>query len=189
MKRVLRLTAWAIAFTAVTAAAPLLTLNPSNGVVSGTPGSTVGWGFTLSNDSGFLIPSLVVFCEGAFNAGCSPTFGTFTDFAAQYQFNVVGPTVTETFDNATRQGIGSFTVNSNAPIGVADAGTIYLVYDTFSCDITDNNCNPTQTAFSQVLSAPASVNIVGGAVPEPGSAGLFVIGLALLAACLRKAAV
>ena len=85
MKRVLSLTAWAIAFTAVTVAAPLLTLNPSNGVVGGTPGSAVGWGFTLSNDSGFLIPSLVVFCEGAFNAGCSPTFGTFTDFAAQYQ--------------------------------------------------------------------------------------------------------
>jgi hypothetical protein len=143
----------------------------------------------LSNDSGFLVPSLVVFCEGAFNAGCTPTFGTFTDFAAQAQLNVVGPTVTELFNNATQQGIGSFTINSNAPTGVSDAGTIYMVYDTFSCDITDNSCNPTQTAFSQLLSAPASVNIIGTAVPEPGSAGFVAVGLALLAAGLRKVVV
>ena len=189
MKRLFRLTALAVALTAVMVAAPVLTLNPSNGAVTGTPGSTVGWGFTLSNDSGFLIPSLVVFCEGAFNAGCTPTFGTFTDFAAQLQFNVVGPTVTETFDNATQQGIGSFTINSNAPINVTDTGTIYLVYDTFSCDITDDSCDPTQTAFSQRLSAPASVNIVGATVPEPGSAGFVAIALALLLVRLRKAVV
>ncbi len=138
MKRLFRLMASAVAFTAVMAAAPLLTLNPSNGVVAGTPRIHDGWGFTLSNDSGFLVPSLVVFyCEGPFNAGCTPTFGTFTDFAAQFQFNVVGPTVTEMFDNAAQQGIGSFEINSNAPAGVTDAGTIYLVYDTFSCDITN----------------------------------------------------
>jgi hypothetical protein len=191
MKRLLSVTALAVVMTGTMASAPLLTLNPSNGVVSGTPGSTVGWGFTLSNDSGFLVPSLIVFCEGAFNAGCTPTFGTFTDFAAQAQFNVVGPTVTETFNNATQQGIGSFTINSNAPTSVSDVGTIFLVYDTFSCNILDDNCNPTQTAFSQLLSAPASVNIVGtaAAVPEPGTACFAAVGLALLVVGLRKAVV
>jgi hypothetical protein len=190
MKRLLSVTALAVAFTGVMAATPILTLNPSDGVVSGTPGSTVGWGFTLTNDSGFLIPSAVVFCEGAFNAGCTPTFGTFTDFAAQSQFNIVGAMLTETFHDATEQGIGSFTINFNAPTGVTDVGTIYLVYDTFSCDITENNCNATQTAFSQIVSAPASVNIVGtAAVPEPESAGLLALGLALLlTAGWRKAA-
>jgi hypothetical protein len=188
MTRLLSLTALAVALTGVTAAAPVLTLNPSNGVVSGTPGSTVGWGFTLSNDSGFLVPSLLVFCEGAFNAGCTPTFGTFTDFAAQLQLNVVGPTVTEAFNNATKQGIGSFAINANAPAGVTDTGTIFLVYDKFSCDITDANCNPVQTAFSQLLSAPASVNIVGvgATVPEPGSGSLLFVGAALLMARSRK---
>jgi hypothetical protein len=186
MTRLLSLGALALALTGVIAAAPILTLNPSNGVVSGTPGSTVGWGFTLSNDSGFLIPSLVVFCEGAFNASCAPTFGTFTDFAAQLQFNVVGPTVTQTFDDAAQQGIGSFAINANAPAGVTDTGTIFLVYDTFSCDITDNNCNPTQTGFSELLSVPASVSIVGASVPEPGSAVLIFVGLALLIAGTRK---
>ena len=188
MKRLLSLTALAVALTGVLAAAPVLTLDPSNGVVSGAPGSTVGWGFSLSNDSGFLVPSLVVFCEGAFNAGCTPTFGTFTDFAAQFQLNVVGPTVTEAFNNMTQQGIGSFTINANAPVGVTDVGTIFLVYDTFSCDITDTNCNPTQTAFSQLLSAPVSVQVVSAAaVPEPGSGGMVVIGVALLVVGLRRA--
>jgi hypothetical protein len=193
MKRLLSLTALAVALTGVMSAVPILTLNPSNGVLSGTPGSTVGWGFTLSNDSGFLVPSQVVFCEGAFNTGCTPTFGTFTDFAAQLQINVVGPTVTQAFDNAAQQGIGSFTINANAPRGVTDTGTIFLVYDVFSCDITDNSCDPTQTGFSELLSAPASVNIVAATapVPEPGSAGLIFIGVVLLMlmAAFRRTAI
>jgi hypothetical protein len=190
MTRLLSIAALAAALTGALAAAPLLTLNPTTGAISGAPGSTVGWGFTLSNDSGYLVPSLVVFCEGAFSASCTPTFGTFTDFAAQFQFNVVGPTVTQAFNNSTQQGIGSFAINSNAPVGVTDTGKLYLVYDTFSCDITDNNCNPTQTAFSQLLSAPASVTVVaaGASVPEPGSAGLVLVGAALLIVGWRKAA-
>lgn len=189
MTRLLSVAALAVALTGVMAAAPVLTLNPSNGAISGTPGSTVGWGFTLSNDSGFLVPSLVVFCEGAFNASCTPTFGTFTDFAAQLQFNVVGPMVTQAFDDTTKQGIGSFAINANAPAGVADTGTIFLIYDTFSCDVADSNCNPTQTGFSQLLSAPASINVVGTAVPELGSAALILVGMALLVAGSRKTVV
>ncbi len=186
MKRSLKISALVVALTGVMAAAPVLTLNPSNGAVSGVPGSTVGWGFTLSNDSGFVVPSLVVFCEGAFNSNCAPTFGKFTDFAAQFQVNVVGPAVSEAFDNATKRGIGSFAINSNAPAGVIDSGTIFLVYDTFTCDINDSNCNPTQTGFSQVLSAPASVSVAGALAPEPASAGFIVAGLTLLLAGLQR---
>jgi hypothetical protein len=189
MKRFVILLALLAFLPAVARATPMLILDPANGAVSGTPGSTVGWGFTLTNDSGYLVPSSVVFCEGAFNSGCAATFGTFWDFAAQYQFNVVGSTLTQTFDNATQQGIGSFTINANAPTGVTDLGTIYMVYDIFSCDITDVNCNATQTAFSQLLSAPASVNVIASAgastVPEPASIGLVVMGLSLLVARMR----
>ena len=96
--------------------------------------------------------------------------------------------MTQTFNDATRQAIGSSAIDLNAPGGLTDTGTIYLVYDTLSCDITDPNCDPTPAAFSQLLSAPASVKIVSATVPEPGRAGLMLTGAALLIAGLRKAA-
>jgi hypothetical protein len=117
----------------------------------------------------------VVFCEGAFSSGCINTYGTFTDFAAQFQFNVVGTTVVQSFDNATHQGIGSFIINPNAPIGAKDIGTLFLVYDTFNCDITDVNCNAIQTGFSQRLAVSAEVDVTG--VPEPTTLGLAALGV------------
>jgi len=175
MKRWLALTTLITGLTSVMRGAPILTLNPEDGIISGTPGSTVGWGFTLSNDVGFVVPSLVVFCEGAFSSGCINTYGTFTDFAAQFQFNVVGTTVVQSFNDATHQGIGSFTINPNAPVGAKDIGTIFLVYDTFTCDITDVNCNPIQTEFSQQVAVSAEVNVTG--VPEPTTLGLTGFGI------------
>ena len=174
MKRWLGLTGLLSALTGVMLGAPILTLNPGTGIVSGAPGTTVGWGFTLSNDVGFLVPSLVVFCEGPFSSGCTNTHGTFTDFAAQFQFNVVGPTVVQSFNSTTQQGIGSFAINANAPFGAKDIGTIFLVYDTFSCDITDVNCNPIQTGFSQRLAVSAEVDVTG--VPEPAALELTALG-------------
>lgn len=32
-------------------ASPIFSLTPSNGVVSGTDGAVVGWGFTVTNDT------------------------------------------------------------------------------------------------------------------------------------------
>jgi hypothetical protein len=180
MKRLLMLIALFSALTGVVQAGPILGLIPANGIISGTPGSTVGWGFTLSNDLGFIVPSLVVFCEGAFNPGCTNTYGTFTDFAAQFQTNVVGTTVVQTFNNATHQGIGSFAINANAPAGAKDIGTIFLVYDTFTCDITNPSCNPVQTGFSQLLSASAEVDVTASAVPEPTTLSMTVLGAVAL---------
>ncbi len=184
----LSLTALAVALTGAMAAGPVLTLNPSNGVVSGTPGSTVGWGFTLSNDSGFLVPSLGVFCEGAFNSGCAPTFR-----------NIHGLRRAVSTERGGSHGHGSVQQRDAArelerkdscecSDRITDAGSDLsgLRHILKAGDITDANCDPTQTGFSQLLSAPASVNVVG-AVPEPGSAGLIFVGVALLMARLRKA--
>ena len=185
IKRLLILTTLVSAWANVSQASTILTLNPTSGIVSGTPGSTVGWGFTLSNDVGFIVPSLVVFCEGSFNPTCSDTYGTFTDFVAQFQTNVLGATVVQTFNNATNQGIGSFAINANAPIGAIDLGTIFLVYDTFTCDITDPNCNAIQTGFSEAISAPAEVHVVASVAPEPATFGLIVGGTLVFAGWKR----
>jgi hypothetical protein len=186
MRRWLGIATLASALTGGMWAGPILTLNPVGGSISGVSGSTVGWGFTLSNDSGFAVPSLVVFCEGLFNTSCPNTYGTFTDFAAQFQTNVVGATVVQSFDNATKQGIGSFAINANAPGGAKDIGTIFLVYDTFSCDITDVNCNPIQTGFSQLLSVSAEVDVAQSSVPEPATLGLTTLGVLGIIAVSRR---
>ena len=184
IKRALyRATVAAILTSGVAMAAPVLQLNPLGGVVSGLPGATVGWGFTLTNDVGFLIPTFVNFCEGASSsAPCPATRGTFTDFLAQFQSVAVGPgaTLTESFVNATHQGIGAFTISPGAPAGAQDIGTIFVSYDRYSCDIiNDRLCTSPTQLLSGRLSASAEIDVRNSAVPEPGT--LAWVGLALFA--------
>ena len=73
-------------------AVPVFTLDPPGGAVSGTPGSTVGWGFTLSNNTDWLVVTVSAFCVGTghtaadlFTAACTTAYaavGTYTDFIA-----------------------------------------------------------------------------------------------------------
>ena len=74
--------------------AVILTLIPTGGNLSGTPGSTVGWGFSISNDTDYLLVSSADFCSGAALPPCPLFIGTFDDFiAAQHPLDpvVVGP--------------------------------------------------------------------------------------------------
>ena len=181
----LHLAAVAVILTSgIVRAAPLLQLN-SGGILSGLPGATVGWSFSLTNDVDFLVPSFVNFCEGAFSSSpCPAAQGTFTDFLSKFQAVSVGPgaTLSETFNNATHQGIGNFTINAGAAAGAKDIGTIFLSYDRYSCDIiNDPLCtSPRQTTFSARIGASAEVDILpNAAVPEPGT--LAWVGLALSA--------
>jgi hypothetical protein len=160
------------------AAAPVLTLNP--GTRSGLPGQTVGWGFKLTNDTDFLLFSEVAFCEGPFiSGGCTDTYGVFTDFLAQFQSVVLGPgdQINELFDDSTQQGIGSFKINNNAVAGNQDMGTIFVIYDAYSCDPTVCS-DPVQDVFSGSISAPAEVDVQAATgTPEPATMG--VVGLVL----------
>ena len=73
-------------------ATAVLTLNPPTGAVAGSPGQTVGWGFTLSNSPDYLLVTNSAFCQGTGHtaadigtAACSSayaSFGTYTDYIA-----------------------------------------------------------------------------------------------------------
>ena len=191
-----RRSAYFVAITAILArgvaqASPVLLLNPS-GVVSGLAGLTVGWGFTLTNDVDFLVPSFVNFCLGAYSSAPCPTAqGTFTDFLSGFQAVSVGPgaTLTQTFNNAAHRGIGGFAINPGAVGGAKDIGTMYLLYDRFSCDIiNDPSCtSPIQTAFSLRLGVFAEVDVlVNNSVPEPGTFYAVGIALSVMTAARRK---
>ena len=153
-------------------AATTFQLTPS-GVVSGTPGSTVGWGFTLTNTSNYFVVT---------GASFTPTslYGTFQDYISTGPLIVVGPSpestsVSEIFNAAAHTGVGAFRINSTAPSTLHINGNIVLDYSVFSQDPNDPNFNPdTSTVVADAtITAPAAVNVT----PEPASLLLLGVGM------------
>lgn len=120
--------------------------------VSGAPGTPQGWGFTLTNNmaaGNFVVVTSV---------SASPSLtalGTFTDFAAQFQYVVVagGGNAVQTFNNATQTGAGSLL--SAIPNATA-TGTITMTYDVYSVD-------PTSVGFNPLTDGVSFGNTVQGA--------------------------
>jgi hypothetical protein len=163
------------------AAAPILTLDPADGHVTGAPGQTVGWGFTIENTTDFLVPTRFTIVPPP-----GPAVGTFTDFT-QFNYFVVGPqpelaAVSQAFDALNSQGVGSFAIDPGAAPGTYDFD-IVLTYDLYSVSPNDANFNPeehTLNPTSRELRAPARLTVTGAQVPEPGTLALLATGAAAL---------
>lgn len=157
-------------------AAVTLQLDPSGGALSGASGTSVGWGFSLSNTENYLVVT-----SAAFEPPTS--LGTFTDYiSAAENFFVVGPglgastTWAQSFDADTHTGIGSYAISPSATPLTSASGEIVLNYDLFSRSPVDPNFNPDTDTLSNgnVLKANAAVAVV----PLPAAVWLF--GSALL---------
>ena len=163
-----------------------LDLDPLGGSISGAPGSTIGWGFTLTNSS----TSWISVTSSALTFETNPLLGSYVDFIGLQggpapSFAVAPSSFwTETFDNVS-QGIGSYTIPNSAELSAEDSGSILVSFDLFNSDPSDGG---NQTGSSSV-SAPFTVDVAPIApVPEPSSLALTVTGRALgllLARCLR----
>jgi hypothetical protein len=159
------------------------TLDPANGALIGPAGSTVGWGFTLDSGTDFAVVSSSDFCVGAISSPCSNSFGTYTDFTLS-QFIVSGPTsVSETFDNVLRTGLGSFLINPGSTGSIL--GEIVLTYDLFSADPNSTDFDPSADAisFGNYATANASVTVgtgSGTSMPEPSAVILLAAGFGFL---------
>lgn len=178
----------ALMFCAASHASAVLSLNPADGALFGASGEVVGWGFTLTNTTNFLVVDSTDFCPGAPASPCSNPVGTYTDFAGP-QFIVAGPapentSVTQSFDNVSQQGTGSFTINDGLPVGTTVSGNIVLTYDLFSVDPNDPNFDPGTDTIStgNLLEAPASVTVA----PEPSTFLLFGASCIVGAAWRRR---
>lgn len=167
-------------------ASPTLTLLPTNGDISGQPGTTIGWGFSITNTENFLIPTSFQFLP-------SSTLGTFTDFTGEpfYNFFVVGPgypdgtTVTQAFDPNLGTGVGSFTIANTASLWQSAIGNIIMTYDLYSVSPYEWDSLgyvPDPIATDQVLTVAARVNVV----PLPGAVWLLGSGLLGLVGLKRK---
>jgi len=164
-----------------------LTLDPTDGALTGLPGTTVGWGFTFTNDADFAVITGTEFCTSASSdlpAGCllaDPSFGTYTDFAGS-QFLVIGPSpetspITQPFDNIGMTGMGSFAIDPSASGAVT--GDIVVTYDLYSLSPNDPDFTlDDEISGGNVLIAPASITAgAPTATPEPGLLPLLAAGL------------
>ncbi len=172
LKRLLLLSAvLSVLFSTTTQAATVLQLDPLDGAISGLAGSTVGWGFNLSNDENYLVVTSAAFEPAT-------ALGTFTDFISVVDLFVVGPAPNaspvwaQSFDATTQTGIGSFTINAGAAPGNVASGQIVLTYDLFTRSPLDALFNPDTDTLSNgnLLTANASVATV---VPLPAAVWLF----------------
>jgi len=176
-----------LTFCAPAFANTTLTLDSPGGAISGMPGTIVGWGFTLTNTTNFLVVTSSDFCVGPITSPCVNALGTYSDFIGP-NFLVVGESpeaasVSQSFNLATLTGVGSFQLNAGVTLGQSEIGEIVLTYDQYNVDPNDPTFNPVMDTISvgNVITTDASVNVGGAAtVPEPASIFLVAIGLLAL---------
>ena len=168
----------------------VLTLSPGSGNLSGEPGQTVGWGFTIQDSQLWVTVVGTDFCS-SFNTGdafpCdsahSVLHGAYVDFTP---FNFVdsqpsgmgGPDMSQrnfSYKPACDTtgpciGAGAFTIDATASIGTLLTGKIVVDYNLY-------NGNPNTTGIQQggdnFITSIVSVHVI----PEPVT--LLVMGTAL----------
>ena len=135
-------------------------LIPANGAISGIPGSVIGWGYQITNNSTTDWLSTLSVNAGIFQHAT-------LDSGDYFDFPIVAPgaTVTVAFTEAGISGFGAglaaLTWGANAPIGFTDSGN----FDLSACFA--------NSAGACVLAAPdafaAYSATVVSPVPEPPS--------------------
>jgi hypothetical protein len=175
-------------------ATPTLTLIPPSGNLTGYDGQTVGWGFTITNDtSDWLLITGSFFCNAGGDPnftdcttpGTGPTFfgpqfGTYTDYIGTRATEVppTGQTGPTAFSRGSPGfGVGEYKVNSNAPLASMDLGNIFVTYAEYQGSPVDGGTPDPNDPGNLELSAAASVTVVP--VPEPAT--FLLVGGSLVA--------
>ena len=153
------------AFAVCAQASPVsLTLLPASGVVGGEPGTAVGWGFTLTDNTDWVI------LLGS--SGFAPTpYGTYTDYTGN-SFDLAGPgdgvTLTQNWGGpSSGEGLGEFDIYSTAPSGTVISGTLVVSYAEFSVDPMSGSFDPDTDTICSDCSLAVSAQV--GVSPEPSS--------------------
>src|SRR5437667_6925241 len=111
-------------------AAPLVSLSPG-GAIFGAPGSTVGWGFTLTNDLNWIEVVQAQFClDSPVHNPCFNPSPRFFDIISNPPNDViVGPagSASQPYNPGSNMGLGSYNIAAN---GSSVSGNILLTYNT-----------------------------------------------------------
>lgn len=173
-----------------------LTLDPADGTVSGLPGDTVGWGYTLDNNtSDYLLVSNSFFCEAGEDplyTSCSPSLGasSYNDFIAS-DFTLIAPggSAVAAFDAGSNSGVGEYNIDPLASPGQSDSGSLTVVYDLFDADPTAGPANEicqNSDVCDWEVSAAAQVNVNGPVSPVPEPRLPILLGFAVVAVIVYR---
>jgi hypothetical protein len=184
-------------------ASPTLTLIPVGGALTGSPNQTIGWGYTIVNDTAdWMLFNSSNFCNtggdpnfadcvtpGTGPTSFGPVFGTYTDYIATSTIEVapnstIGPTPFSA--GSPGAGVGQYLVNSGALAGSSDVGQLFIGYNIFTGDPLSGGAQDPSDPGNLELSAAASVTVVTAGVPEPGTFALLGCAIAFLAATRKK---
>lgn len=169
--------ALAVVWLSSTAVADSLTFSfgtlPATGAVAGPAGSTVGWGYTITNNSltDWLVPTALN--EGVF-LNLDPTVVPNPDVLFDFPVVAPGQTVTLAYTPNTA-GLFQITWASTAPQGFVNSGLFVLSADFYNANPLVNP-SAVDLGHAPNVSAPYSATVV----PEPATLLLLSAGLCAL---------
>jgi PEP-CTERM motif len=162
--------------------------------LSGAPGSTVGWDFSLFNDSAYDLYVMNVYADGTLygtplndGSGGTSALGTFSDAF----FNAGGFTVlahSTATSTTTSSPLATFAIDGTAPASAPTVtGAIKLDYVLFDPALgPGSNSMGSGTLIAQNNSAPAIASVTATAVPEPSTYALLCISLGVVGFARKK---
>jgi len=176
---------------------PWITLLP--GAISGHPGDTEGWGFTIEADpvywisftdsetageSSFLGSGGATGYSDLLGAIGGPDGGALRPDPGQSNPWIVA------FDDLTGQGLGEYAIDPGVPIGSEDTGSLIIHYLVFDGDPSagGNQVGGTQQLFLPNDPSPGSAapSFEVDVVPEPATNWLVGVSLLALGAAFRR---
>lgn len=167
----MRISFLAVLLSAVSAmAADIYTFNllPGDGSIAGPPGSTIGWGYSIENQSSSLWLITAGLDSGTFEHGTPSLAFDFPDLAP-------GETVTVPFNAVTFAGLEQLTWDPSAPAGFVNSGRFVLDAQWWDGDpLGGGNFVSNAPTATQFYSATVT------AVPEPATIGVVALSVLLL---------
>lgn len=148
--------------------------NPPGGSISGPAGSTVGWGYSVTNNS---VDQWLVFN----NVGTDTAFSNGTPNGGIFDFPVVAPNTIITTDYDGTNGLFEFTWNAGAPAGSFISGNFVLSAEWWSGnpfdDVAPGEFLESIPDFSVPYSVTVPVSCNCTPVPESSSLLMLVFGV------------